>query len=544
MIQVKVDDTIIDIIDKMNAQKVWDIILDFPLGHPILHNYISLKILKLKVWEKKLIIATSDRIGKKIWKWLWIEYSVIKDHDFLQEDSKWKLMEHNFTFWEYFKFQIHSYWKEIKSTLDTNKQLNSLWKYSRIYQEKTSIHIFLWALLISILIFLFIYYFAISKTYISISPKIIVKKEAYNFIFKENINESVLWNNKYIKIKTLSETIYSSDTYAATQIKRDSQNISKWMVRIYNNTPWVVTLVPETRLQSNDGIVFTSSSWIKIPAGVQDNFGKTTPWYVDILALAQNLDISGKYTWERWNISKDTSLIIPGLSMDSQQDIYAQSIENFTGGADDYEKIVSQEDIQSAKDIFTQKIKTQVIDSIRNNILLENRINNSEIDILSWGKSIYYSVPLIEVENNVKPGDIKDSFTLRGNITAYVYTYSKIDVIQKLKTLLSEKNLIGIEKMHHIDSNSLRMSEVIYSHESPFEIKATFEIEALFLHDFLHKDNTYISTLKSEIRWLEKDQAEKILLNNPKISNVSIDIRPFFTKNISNIYNNIIFKVE
>ena len=156
MIKVKIDDTIIDIIDKIEDQKTQEVILDFPLGHPILHNYISLKILKSKVWEKKLIIATRDRIWKNIWKRLGIEYSIIKDNNFLEEDSKGELMNHNFTFWEYFKFQIHSYLQEIKNTLDTNKKLNSLWKYSRIYHEKTSVHIFLWALLLSVIIFLFI----------------------------------------------------------------------------------------------------------------------------------------------------------------------------------------------------------------------------------------------------------------------------------------------------------------------------------------------------------------------------------------------------
>jgi hypothetical protein len=49
MIKVKIDDTIIDIIDKIQGEKAAEIILDFPLGHPILHNYISLKILKSKV---------------------------------------------------------------------------------------------------------------------------------------------------------------------------------------------------------------------------------------------------------------------------------------------------------------------------------------------------------------------------------------------------------------------------------------------------------------------------------------------------------------
>jgi hypothetical protein len=544
MIKVKIDDTIIDIIDKIEGRKTSDIILDFPLGHPILHNYISLKILKSKVGDKKLIIATNDRIGKKIGKRLWIEYSSIKDHNFLKEDSKGKLMEHNFTFWEYFKFQIHSYKKEISHSLDANKKLNSLWKYSRIYQEKTSIHIFLWALLLSILVFLFIYYFAISKTYISITPKVVIKKEAYNFIFKEKIDNSILWNNKYIKISTLSETLHSSDIYAATEVKRNLANISSWNVRIYNNTLWEVNLVPKTRLLNTQGILFELSDWVKIPAGINDNFNNTTPWYVDVRVISQINDISGKYIWKRWNIKENTSLLLPWLSIELQKDIYAESLEAFTWWNDDYQKIISKEDIESAEKIFTQKLKTEVIDSIKKNILLENRKNNSEIDILSWGKSIYYSEPIVQIEPWVKAWDIKDNFSISWNITAYVYTYSKVDIIQKLKTLLNEKNLTGIEKISHIDFPSLRMSQVIYTEKDPFEIKATFEIEALFLHDFLHKDNTYISTLKSEIRWLHKDNAEKILLNNPKISNVSINIRPFFTKNISNIYNNIVFKVE
>jgi hypothetical protein len=260
--------------------------------------------------------------------------------------------------------------------------------------------------------------------------------------------------------------------------------------------------------------------------------------------LSQNFDSSGIYIWSRWNIAENTSFILPGLPEESQEVIYAESLEAFTWWSDTYEKIISQENIDTAKAIFTQKIKTEVISSIKNNILLDNRKNNTEIDILSWWNSIRYSEPIVQVEEWIEPWDIKDSFTVSWSITAYVYTYNKTDITQKLKTLLNEKNLVWIEKISHIDSNSLRMSEIIYSNESPFEMKSTFEMEALFLHDFLHKDNTYMSNLKSEIRWLNKDDAEKILLNNPNISNVNIDIRPFFTKNISNIYNNIIFKVE
>jgi hypothetical protein len=45
------------------------------------------------------------------------------------------------------------------------------------------------------------------------------------------------------------------------------------------------------------------------------------------------------------------------------------------------------------------------------------------------------------------------------------------------------------------------------------------------------------------IAWLPKDEAEKILLNNERVSNVKIEIKPFFINNISKINDNIIFKI-
>lgn len=102
----------------------------------------------------------------------------------------------------------------------------------------------------------------------------------------------------------------------------------------------------------------------------------------------------------------------------------------------------------------------------------------------------------------------------------------------------------GIEKISHIDESSLRMSEIIYAQEKPFEMKATFEIESLYLHDFLHKDNTYIEQLKTKILGLSREEAIKTLLNDPHVSNAQIEIRPFFVNTLSKIQKNIIFKVE
>ena len=62
MIHIQKNDTIIDIIESIENDSSKRVILDFPIGHPVLHNYISLKILKSKAKGKTLVIATSDNV--------------------------------------------------------------------------------------------------------------------------------------------------------------------------------------------------------------------------------------------------------------------------------------------------------------------------------------------------------------------------------------------------------------------------------------------------------------------------------------------------
>lgn len=543
MIHIKIDDTIVDIVDKMELEKSEEIILDFPLWHPILHNYISLKILKSKANNKKLIIATSDKIWKKIGKQIGIEYSVIKNKGFIENTSSKSLLGHNYTFWEYLKFQISSYKSEFFHNIQSHKKLHTLWKYWRASYEKIWVTLFMAWLIVSIIIFLFIYYFAINKSYIEIKPEIIIKKEAHNFVFTQNIPETVLWNNRYVKIDQVTQTIYSSEIYAATQIL-ENNNISTWEVIIYNNLTQEQTLVPNTRFMTDDGIIFRTQEWVKIPAAVIDNFWNATPGTATIDVRSEVRDANWTFIWERGNIQKDTDLIIPGLDTEIQTEIYWKANVDFTGWNNDFQKIISQEDIDRAKELFTRKLENEVIVLIKNNILSNNKENNTSIDILPGTRSIDYSNLEINIEPWVEAWVLKDSFKLEWNITANVYTYNKENVIQRLKILLNEKKLDWVEKINYINENSLRMSEVIYIESSPFEMKSTFEMEAIYVHDFLHKNNSFTDSLKQHIRWMPKDEARSYLLNNSKISNVEITLRPFFLENVSNIYNNIVFNIE
>ncbi|MDR0772450.1 MAG: hypothetical protein LBF15_05540 [Candidatus Peribacteria bacterium] len=66
MIKINKTDSIVDIIIKIKHNKEKEIVLEFPFGHPILHNYTSLKILKTKAEKRELIIVTNDQTAKKI----------------------------------------------------------------------------------------------------------------------------------------------------------------------------------------------------------------------------------------------------------------------------------------------------------------------------------------------------------------------------------------------------------------------------------------------------------------------------------------------
>ncbi len=546
MIHITIQDTIVDIIEKIESHPQWDIVLDIPLGHPILHNYLSLKILKSKVGkDKKLIIATSDRIGKRIGKRLGIEYSLIKDGKFIEQaENKESILQHNFTFWEYFKYQIRQYISELKNMLDTNKKLNSLGKYSRIYQEKTSLHIFVWWLVFSILLFLFVYYFAVSKSYIHISPEIIIKKEGLNFVFHEDVGSTILWDKREINTLAVSQKVNSSDVYPTTGIETKTQNTSHGTIRIYNSYEEPQELLRGSRFQTSDGVIFVTEKQLELPPALRDNFGSLQHGILDTQVSAQVKDRSGEFIGSRGNITADTTLILPALPEDQQETIYAVSQEDFTGGSDAYIKVVWEDDIDRAKALFREKLQSEWIQSIKSKLEQDNDINGTQQEILLGPNAIQYRNEDIKLIEDVAVGEQRDNFELTGSLEVIAYVFDKRDVIQKLKTIVNERHLEWVEKISYIDTDSLRMSNIVYSKEEPFEMKATFELESRFLHDFLHTENTYIEQLKSQIRGMEKEEAEKVLLNDPNISNVEIDIRPFFARKITNIPNNIIFKIK
>ncbi len=539
MIQIRAQDTIIDIVEKIEKSNSDELVLFFPVWHPILHNHISLKIIQSKSKDKNITIHTNDVVGKKICKNIWIPTN---KQDLKKSEYFPNIMNHNFTVKQYFFYILWQYKRELKNLIVNHKKIHQITNYSQNHSK--SFRLFIAIFFFSLLLFWVVYYIAISKTTVVISPETSVRKEALNFILDENAESSILGNNNTIKLERVTKKFFTSNTYSATNIKVEDWGVARWNITITNLTSEDIALRPETRFQDSAWNVFRIKKWVNVPAGSTDWFWDISWWTIDTEVVADSRDTSWNFIGENWNIPKDTSLILPWLSEENRALIFAVSSSDFAGWNNNITRVISQEDIDTTKILFQEKLEKEAYNSLKDEIESYNITNNTGREIVTWNNSITYSWLDIQIEDGIVDWTEKDNFTYTWEITISAYTYNTESIIQKLKTVINEKTIVWYEKIKSINEDSLRLSEIIYSQSNWAEMKATFEIEALKYYDIWKDDNNFLNTLKAKIKWKSISEAENILINDPKISSASITNRPFFLKNVSSILNNIIIKVQ
>lgn len=523
MIKINKNDSIIDIIIKIKNCKDKDISLEFPFWHPILHNYTSLKILKTKAWKKELIIFTNDKTSKRIWKKLWIKYNLVTKPD---------IPENDYSFWEYFLYTLKNYIKEFKNFITNKARENSFAKYQKIYTN-WKIGFFAIFLLLSILLLVFIFYFAVNKTYIIITPEIEVRPKWKNFVFEKMWEDELSIDTNIIKLKEIQKTSTVSTKIVTSWIDEKDSKRATWKIKIFNLTEEDIYLIKNTRFVTKQGIVFLLNNEVKIP----------TNWELDADVTARLDDTNWKVIWERWNIKNWVRLELPWLKKDSDK-IYAESIENFSWWVTSYRKILSKNDIENAKKILKGKLEEIWLTEIKKDIEAENKANNAKYEILWANWMIKYSDFQFSWIENLKEWMEIEEFEIFWTLKTTVYAYNRESVMNKLRTIIKEGTLTNVESIMNIDENSLSIVNEIWREENPFRIKATAQVDVLYIQNFLSDTNNFVEKLKNQIAWLSIQEAENILINTWKISNVNIEVRPFFIKNISKIVDNIKFEIK
>jgi len=539
MIRIKKTDNLFDVINKIqkNTNNEKKIILEFPFWHHILYNKVALQSIKNIIGDKKVIIATSDILSKKIWKKLWFKYSIIKNSNFIEQKD---LLKYNYSFFEYFKYEIR---KLITIFLKSQKPLDPRKHFLKYYKQKTHISIFISILILAILIFFYIFFFALSKTYVYITPDIQVKTKAHNFIFEENKN---IKNNK-IELIPFSQTINIKKIIKTTWIKQDNKYIATWKVEFINKLTTEIKLLPKTRLESKNWIIYETKYWVNIPPAIKNKAWTLIPWKKEVEIIAKLKDKNWEISGIKSNIKRiNTILILPWLKKEDQKNIFARTLTEISWWNDIFIKILWKDDLKNSKQIFIQNLKKEAIKKLQKQIFLKNKESNITYQILKIDNIYEFTdINIILPELNI--WDEIESFIIEWEITVKTYAFNISSVISKLKSIIEKSLLSEKEKLLDINNNSINIYPkiwIIYRLKNPLRIKATLEVEYNIEYNFKDQNNNYINRLKQIISWIDKEKAENILINEQLISNASIDIRPFFINKVSKYFKNIDFIVE
>lgn len=546
MIKVLTSDTIVDVVNKMNECSDKEYFLEFPFWHNILNNYLSLKILKNKAWEKRITILTHDLTSKKIWAPLGIHYSLIKDSEFHKEKTlNQEILKHNFTFWEYMIFTIKQYFTRFIQFIGKKAGINTLKYYNPYNTVKKSwlFFLFLW-LFTSIGMLFFIFYFAVSKTYIEVIPEINIKTKAINITYEELPDSvSALSNNLNIPIKKISQTVWVDYTHKTTGIDYENTSRAHGQVELINELREEQTFRPKTRLLSSNGLIFETQDWVKIPGVHYDGSGTLVFGRANIEVIARVNDVDGGFVGEKGNLKIGNLFTIPGLKF-NQDKIYARSINDFTWGDNKISYIIGEDDEANAKKVLEEMLKKEALNALKQKIGEDNKMYGTENEILGIPDIIQYkNLSITSEPKELKVGEKREDFKLHGTITLNTYIYNKNSVLTLMKNIINDSLLSGTDKLIMIDNNSLRMSVILDQTTSPLRIKATTEVNIGLSYDFDNNTNNYTQRLKSLILWLSNDEAKNILLNEERISNIKIKNTPFFIHTVSSNSDNIILRI-
>ncbi|MDD3120098.1 MAG: hypothetical protein PHF46_01670 [Candidatus Gracilibacteria bacterium] len=529
-IKILGDSMIIDVLKKIENESIGheNVFLDIDESL-VLRNYLNLKLLVYKFPRKKFSIISSDKDIKKMCESLGINYFYKSEvEDTGEEITNVNILKHNFTFFEYLIYEVKRVHFMISSFFIKR---NLIYKKNHL-KEKSNLFLLFTGLIMSVTLLVVIFYFAIPKTYVYITPELTIKPVMRNLIYSENKDESI--NNKsYVDVKKISNETNLNYFFNVSTIDESSTKKSNGVIIIVNELSQEQSFKPKTRFVTKDGLVYRADNWVKIPANSS----------IDIKVIADIYDTNGKIIGAKGNIKTGTLMIIPGLKFNKDK-VYAKAKTDFLGGADLKNHVLTKTEFEKFKGVFIEKLKAKALDDLKNKIQAENTKNNSNYQILPVNEIIKYDVGEVTLTGGIKVGDIRDDVTLEGKTVITTYMYNKNDTIFYLKTVLNETILSGTEKLIGLNEDSVKVTNILNKTENPFYMKATTEMDSTISYDFENSSNNLTKKLKNLIVSTTPEEAKSILLNSQNVSQVSIDFSPFWLNKVASNPDNIEFVIK
>lgn len=561
----EIDDEVTMIFDRVKSTKLKDIYLVVPRQGTIFQSLVNLKILKRKVEEagKKIHIITDDvngvhlshQAGIPVYERLETQGGYVPK----PEDEKMKITP--------LKATVNAIEDEAPTRLSEKKlsisELLGRGRKRKIPLMSNALSFFkgkekkdrdmkfvivspnrqaLIALItISFLLVLIIFYIALPGSTIYLTPKSDVIDHTVNVTFADyEANKSELDSHpaKVLASHRVSTTVHRTILQGTSGKIFQGQN-ARGRLTVFNTEPKPWPLIPNTRFQTQEGVVFRINQYLTVPAGRAGQ-----PGSLDVDVVADEIDAYGQTIGDRGNI-QPTKFFLPGLNVDNQKKIYAESKIAFTGGATSVKKKASKEDILAA----TNKLKKDLQDAVEAE--LEKAIQDKNVAMTDRAKFTLLKGKLAYEIGEARisiPADIEgkemDQFTATGEIDASGVYFNLNEVLEIMKAELKvrkspDKRIVKID-----DSTiSYRIFDV---DKASKKYKVTANLKGLQEYDInpsRENGERLIQKIKEHIVGRKVQDAKDYVLNLPEIAAVDIKNWPVWAPTIPGIPDNITVEI-
>lgn len=531
-------DSLIQIFEKISAAESNEIQIEVE-DNIHLTNYLNLKLLLHRFPMKRFSFITNNTELKRLGEPLGIRFfQKSNDIEFEKEYVKNHILRHNFTALEYTRYEINKIFSRFVFLF---KKKTHIYKNKKRGQDSQLFFLII-GLTISLSLLVFIFYFAVSKTYVTISPELDVKTISRNMIFTQK-EASVLDSKNTVNVRPINLEIPMEYTFNVTAIDEMSTQNAQGTVDIYNELSQEQIFRPATRFITEDGLVFKTDDWLKIPP-TKVSSGVTVMGKVTTTLIADAYDTNGGIIGVRGNIPEGATLTIPGLKFNRDK-IYARTISPFIGGINPKIHVLTDKEVASFKEILIEKLKSKALETLKLNIKKNNGENGENYDILPINENIIYTLGDINLMKWAKIGDKNEEVTLSGKVKISTYVYDRNATLFYLKTILNESLLFGTEKLIGVNDDSLRITNIISKNTSSlFSMKATTELDSTISYNFEDVSNNLTKKLKNLIVNTSVKEATSLLLNDNNIASVKIAFSPFWLTQVSSNPDNIEFIIQ
>lgn len=479
-------------------------------------------------YDYEVDMARSIGIGATV-SWVRAEF----EREFLEKN----IIKHNMTIGEYFLYELRRWWEYIRFLIVRKRTKMPLHKIKK-YSPNTFL-IIAW-LIMSLSLLVFIFHFAVSKTYVSVIPQTTVRPVSANILFTQSISWSLLLDKNMVHMKKIALPVEHMMRFTIETIDPNSATSAIGRVTVYNELTTEQALKPFTRFVTEDGIVYRSDSWANIPPARTLN-GITEIGSAEVSLKADQADEAGRIIGARWNIASDTYLSIPGLKFNRDK-VYAKAKENFVWWTDSSVHIVTEQEFEKSKAILREHLERAARNQVQFWLDEENK-NKSQDYSLLMAESISLTGETIAISSWQKIGDAANEIELKWTVMVSALIYDRKSVIQYLTEIFRDKLLLGTDKELAIHEDTLRLTNVI-SREGDENIKATMEMNTTITYDLENSSNELTRRMKVMIAGLSKSEAIDRLVAEWRVHEVNISFSPFWLTRVSSNLDNIEFIIK